>query len=86
LLFVNEYPYLIKYNFCFWTADNPIPGVAGVDYPILSRPPSSPIKPCSSGVGYVADVTSGCQVFTLSIESTPFKFVSFLCAFFYGIV
>ena len=55
-------PYF-TYVSIFFLAENPIPGVAGVDYPTLSRPPSSPIKPCSTGVGYVADITSGCQVF-----------------------
>ncbi|XP_039288999.1 uncharacterized protein LOC120352460 [Nilaparvata lugens] len=52
--------------------NNVIPGEAGTDYPILSKPPHNSRFMCKAdGLRYVADVSSGCQVFYMCVGEGP---------------
>ncbi|XP_075227249.1 uncharacterized protein LOC142327796 [Lycorma delicatula] len=49
-----------------------IPGAAGEDYPTLSRPPINSRFSCKNdGRRYIADVSSGCQVFFMCVGDGP---------------
>ncbi|RZF40058.1 hypothetical protein LSTR_LSTR002461 [Laodelphax striatellus] len=52
--------------------NNVIPGEAGSDYPIFSKPPHNSRFMCKAdGLRYVADVSSGCQVFYMCVGEGP---------------